>query len=273
MRIHLERAVCLAALTSLWLAVPAVALAGEDKLSDEAMESFLLDSEVVRVQQMLPGSTYPMAVELRMHGVVRKAVFKYRPADLPHTNDIAMGVPLADSYLYETAAYRLDRALGLGMVPVSVIRDIHAEGAVIEWIEAATTEKDLRTSGDYPGAARSLIQQQAVMTLFDALILNKDRKDSDQLITPEDGQLHLVDHSRSFPVSGEIVPTFLAEPASLPRSLLHRLIQLDAESLGDLLGGLVTDAQIEAMLERRDKIVEKIGADREEYGDAQVFQD
>jgi len=273
MKVHLRRAVCLLVLISLWFAVPAVAMVGEDELSDEAMESFLLDSEIVRVQQMLPGSTYPMAVELRMHGTVRKAVYKYRPADLPHTKDIAMGVPLVDSYLYEVAAYRLDRALGLGMVPVAVIRDIHAEGAVIEWISDATTEKKLKESGDYPEESPPLIQQRDVMNLFDALILNEDRKESDQLITPEDWKLHLVDHSRAFPVSEEIPPGFLARPASLSRALLHRLIELDTESLTELLEGLLTDTQIEALLERRDKILEKINSDRQEYGDAEVFQD
>jgi hypothetical protein len=273
MKVHLGRAVCLAALTSLWLAVPALVMAGEDELSDEAMEIFLLDSEVVRVQQMLPGSTYPMAVELRMHGTVRKAVYKYRPADLPHTEDIAMGVPLADSYLYEVAAYRLDRTLGLGMVPVAVIRDIHAEGAVIEWISDAFTEQQLRERGDYPEDSQPLIQQRDVMNLFDALILNEDRKGSDQLITPEDWKLHLVDHSRAFPVSEEIPPGFLVRPASLSRALLHRLIELDTESLPELLAGLLTDTQIEALLERRDKILGKINSDRQKYGDAKVFQD
>ena len=273
MRIQFERRACIAVLMSMPLWLTTAAMAEEIDISDEAMESFLLNAEVVGIQQMLPGSTYPMAVELESHGTVRRAAYKYRPADLPLTEDTVIGEPLADSYLYEVAAYRIDRELGLGLVPVSVIRDIHAEGALIEWIENAMTEEKLRQAADNQGVPESLARQKAVMILFDALILNKDRKPSDQLVTPEDWRLHLLDHSRSFQVSDEVPEAFLSRPVSLPRALLHRLVQLNTESLTELLDGLVTAAQVEAMLRRRDRILEKIALDREKYGDAVVFQD
>ena len=273
MQVDFSSKVWLAVLILTSSAVPAVTLAEEGESSDESMEAFLLDAEVVRIQEMLPGSTFPMALELEMNGTVRKAAYKYRPADLPDSQDIAKGLPLPDSYLYEVAAYRLDRALGLGMVPVAVIRDVHAEGAVIEWISDAGTVKSLKEDGDHPRDSESLGRQLAIMNLFDALISNQDRKPSDQLVTPGDGRLHLLDHSRSFQISDEISQAFLARPASLPRAVLHRLIQLDAGSLSELLAGLVTDAQIESMLRRRDRIVKKIGVDREEFGDDKVFQD
>lgn len=269
---HPERKI-LTAWTLLLSSVLGTAAGGADDLDDEAMESFLLDAEVVRVQQMLPGSTHPMAIDLNLYGTTRRAAYKYRPADLPHTGDIAKDQPLPDSYLYEAAAYRLDRALDLRMVPVAVIREVHAEGSVIEWIENAVSVKDLRERKGYPGDPESLADQQEVMRLFDALILNLDRKPSDQLVTPADGKLHLLDHSRSFQLSTELPQAFLERPVSLPRALLPRLARLESESLSQLLEGLVTDSQIEAMLHRRDIILVKIGVDREKYGDAEVFQD
>lgn len=270
---HLVLAVCIAVSIPHLLAVSSSAAEQEATSNDEEKESFLLNAEVVRVQQMLPGSTYPMAIELRGSGTVRRAAFKYRPADLPHTEDIAKGQALPDSYLYEASAYRLDRELGIGMVPVAVIRDVHAEGAVIEWIEDATPVNKFGASGIEPDKLETLARQQAVMRLFDALILNEDRKESDQLFTTGDGKLHLLDHSRSFGVSDELPQAFLARPASLPRSLLRQLAFLNFESLSGLLEGLVTETQIRALLERRDRILEKISADREDYGDSAVFQD
>ena len=112
------------------------------------------------------------------------------------------------------------------------------------------TEEKLRQAGDNREVSESLARQQALMILFDALILNKDRKPSDQLVTPEDGRLHLLDHSRSFQVSDEVPEAFLSRPVSLPRALLHRLVQLNTESLTELLDGLVTAAQVDAMLRR-----------------------
>jgi hypothetical protein len=48
-----------------------------------------------------------------------------------------------DSYKHEIAAYRLDRALKLNMVPVAVIRIVKTEGAVIEWIPDSATEQQI----------------------------------------------------------------------------------------------------------------------------------
>ena len=246
------------------LAATILVAAAEEELTDEAKERFLRTARVVRIQEMLPGSTGPMALDLG--GGFGKAVFKYRPADPDSPEAI-------DSYRHEVAAYRLDRSLGLEMVPVAVIRYIHSEGAVIEWISDASTEEELQEAGEFARISRRVSEQRALMVVFDALISNGDRKTSDQLITPEDGKLHLVDHSRAFQTTSELPAEFLSSPVRLSRSLLERLGGLDAGSLGERLGELLTDAQLVTLLERRDKIVAKVESDRRERGDSSVFLD
>jgi hypothetical protein len=103
--------------------------------------------------------------------------------------------------------------------------------------------------------------------------MNDDRNLGNQLITTSDWQLHLIDHSRSFRRSKELPKKFLGGPASLPRPLLDRLEALNEERLRELLKGLLSKARVRALLARRDRILEKIEADREEWGDALVFQD
>jgi hypothetical protein len=276
--VRIDRATTVKSVVQLLVAlvVVSVATAHDRELSDEAMESFLRNAEVLRIEQMLPGSTYPMALELSSGEGVRRAAYKYRPGDLSETRDSSDegdGSPAADSYLYEVAAYRIDRQLGLEMVPVAVIRDIHAEGAVIEWISDALPKQEFQAGGNPLEVSESLVEQEASMRLFDALILNEDRKPSDQLVTPANGKLHLLDHSRAFRPSSELPESFLEQPVSLSRRLLDRLIQLNSESLAELLEGLLTEGQIEAMLERRDKILEKVSSDRQRYGEAQVFRE
>jgi hypothetical protein len=241
----------------------------DSALSDPEMERFLLNARVITAfPAVIRATTSPMALEVEWEGEIRKAIFKYGHFESEGVERLPI-----DSYRHEVAAYLLDRVLGLKMVPVAVIRMVKTEGTLMAWVSKAFTEQQLRNIGRYPSDPQLLIQQQAVMKLFDALILNLSRRESDQLITPGEWKLHLIDHSRAFGTSRKLPESFVSKRASLPRSLLTNLEKLEEESLKILLDELLGDAQIEAMLERRDKILKKIGADRKQYGDAAVFQD
>jgi len=231
--------------------------------SDQAVERYLLKAQVTRIHMVMTATTYPMSVDLERKGEVRRAVFKYGQSE---------GPPL-DDFRHEVAAYRLDRALDLHMVPVAVLRNVKTEGALIEWISPASTEQELREQGALPSDTQRLDEQRAVMNLFDALILNLDRKESDQLITTEDWNLHLIDHSRAFQVSTDLPESFVSQPCHLSQSLERKLEKLEAKPLAILFDGLLTDAQIQALLQRRDKILTKIAADREQMGDTAVHLD
>jgi hypothetical protein len=168
----------------------------------------------------------------------------------------------------------LDRELGLGMVPVSVIRLVdRQEGAAILWIANATSESERRKQGLGPEDPLVLIRQRAVMRLFDALILNTDRNLSNQIYTTDDWKLHLIDHSRTFRLQKELPQAFQDEPVSLLRSLIPKLEALDKTALQVRMRGLLSKAQIKALLARRDLILAKVEQDREQYGDAMVLYD
>jgi hypothetical protein len=243
---------------------------------DRQMECFLLEARVVKIHEVIAATTVPMWVDLQLDGKTGMAVFKYsdktRAAE-GEGESASAGQGAAHGYRYEVAAYRLDRTLGLDMVPVTVSREVNTRGALIEWIADAQSVEQLRDAGKSASDLPWLSQQIAVMNLFDALILNRDRQDSDQLIVPGSSKLHLIDHGRAFGDSGELPESFTANPVSLPRNLLNRLEQLTAESLKERLGGSLTDAEIAVLLERRDAILDKIATDRQQYGDSNVFQD
>ena len=128
----------------------------------------------------------------------------------------------------------------------------------MEWVSGSFTEEQLRKRGDYSDTPQSLIQQRAVMRLFDALILNVSREESDQLITPGSWKLHLIDHSRAFGTSLKLPESFDPSSASLPASLLKSLENLEGTSLSILLDGLLNDSQILALLSRRDEVLKRM---------------
>jgi hypothetical protein len=158
------------------------------------------------------------------------------------------------------------------MVPVTVIREVDGQvGAVIRWIEDAIDETDRQEQELKPDNPAVLINARAVMTLFDVLIGNDDRNLGNQLFTP-DMKLHLIDHSRAFRLIKALPKGFQKTPVSLPRDLLPRLEALNVKSLVKRMEGLVSKAQIKALIGRRDRLLAKIEADRAEYGDGLVFQ-
>lgn len=248
----------------------------DSEISDQKMERFLLKANVTRIHMVVAATTNPMAVDLERKGETRKAAFKYGQGNRPDPGNAeypGADEPSLDSYMHEVAAYRLDRALDMHMVPVAVLRHVKAPGALVEWISDAYTEQELREKGEYPNDSSRLDRQRAVMELFDALILNVNRKEEEILITPSDWRLHLIDHSRGFRTAPELPEDFLSQPSNLPKPMLKQLQKLDRSSMQILLGEFLNAAQIDSMLVRRDLILTKIEADLEQYGEEAVFQD
>ena len=157
------------------------------------------------------------------------------------------------------------------MVPVAVLRPYKGDrGALVDWIDSASHEVKLKQRPTGPQVAH-LAQQKYVMRLFDALILNVDRRPPNWLVDDEDWKLYLIDHSRSFRFQEALPEEFLGSHSRLSRDLYQRLQALDEARLMELLGDLISDVQIRALLARRDRILEKVDSDRLQNGEEQVF--
>ena len=97
----------------------------------------------------------------------------------------------------ETAAYLVSEALGLGVVPPTILRDGPAgEGAVQLWIDHEGVQRaiDLVNASD-EGLRR--------LALFDAIVNNGDRKGGHILPLP-DGRILGVDHGVTFAVEPKL---------------------------------------------------------------------
>jgi hypothetical protein len=237
------------------------------------MERALLEGAILGTEEIGVGITKPLRVKLELEGETYLAAFKSLhevSQGVTHLPGKPPQVHFTDSYRHERAAYLLDRRLGLRMVPVAVLREVDGrDGALVQWISDTFTEQELRDQ--HRPQTQAMSRQRYAMELFDALIDNIDRNTGNSLYAFGGNRLYLIDHGRSFGISKDLPEYFTSHVARLPRELLPRLEALDEKDLRELLKGLVSKSRVKALLARRDKILEKIEADRREYGDELVF--
>ena len=122
------------------------------QLSDLEIETLLLEGRVVDRENLDVGVTLPERLWLERDGHRVSAAFKHLDYERKGLTEFERAPPelnFKDSYRYERAAYLLDRLLGLGMVPVTVLRRVQGkEGALVAWVEDAITEQErLRLPG------------------------------------------------------------------------------------------------------------------------------
>jgi hypothetical protein len=252
----------------------AVAVLPAAAQTDAEIEECLGTGKVVVGDEVLPGLTGALKIELDCEGRRQRAVFKSLSVNKPGLYKLADGsreFNFTDKYQYERAAYLLDRELGLDMVPVAVLRTYQGkDGTLVAWIHDAVTGR--RVSTDLPGTmVASLERQKSVMRLFDALIYNVDRRPDNYMVNESTGKLYLIDHGRSFRIKPELQSNFADNRVWMSEDLYTRLQELELDSLTELTKGLIFKGQVKALLNRRDLILEKIDRDREEYGDESVF--
>ena len=164
----------------------------------------------------------------------------------------------SDSYQYDVASYRLDSLLGLGMVPVAVLRKVDGrEGAVQVWVEDAVTERERVAQSLVPQDFGAFQQDIARMHIFDILIYNTDRSQNNLLYTPADEKLHLIDHTRAFRARGGRPKTSQKAEIVLSEEMEAALVGLNIETLKESLGRLIAPIQIKTILKRRNVLLKQ----------------
>jgi hypothetical protein len=153
------------------------------------------------------------------------------------------------------AAYRLDRALRLGIVPATVQRDVNGQDGILQaWPERGVTQTDVDQKSLQPGGSCALAQQFQLMYAFDALIGN-ERRTRDRILYSADWMLLLTGHEQSFGTS-KALPRHLRAPVpQLGSEMRRRLALLDKAVLTQTLGDLLDERERSALLARRDLLL------------------
>ncbi|MCP4200888.1 MAG: hypothetical protein GY769_03035 [bacterium] len=256
------------------LAAGAVSASQTGNWTDAQKEEFLLKAQVVDIVELEIGVTGSRRATLRRDSVTHDAhiqtvdIIKRRAKVGPRTE-----LNFRDSYRYNIAAYRLDRLLGLRMVPVSVERVIRGKRAAVTWwvddvlmMEAERVEKRIQPPN--PKAWNHQIYRRQIFT---QLVCNADLNAGNILIT-KDWKIWLIDFTRAF-LSRKNPP----EPKSMLKidaPLLARLRQLSREEVAGAMQGCLTKAEIKMLLSRRDRVVEIFEDRIERQGvDAVVYEE
>jgi hypothetical protein len=189
----------------------------------------------------------------------------------------------------ELAAYRLDRALGLGLVPATVARRHAGQEGVLQGRPARwASEQDRQNArgGALAGlacqtistvpqseAARrpppsdgkpprlpsggwcDLTAQFQLAYAFDALIGNQARTPDRYLYDADAATLFLTGHGSTFGASTQLPKALEGPLAKTGAEMQERLRRLDAATVEAAVGELVGARAVKPLLQRRDKIL------------------
>ena len=236
--------------------------------SDAEIEQFLKTAKVVKTRGTSKGITGSLRATLndgtRTHDaqiqMVDERKTQFESAGATEFN-------FRDSWEFNVAAYRLDRMIGLNLVPVSVARRYDMKQAAFTWwIDDVMMDEGKRLADKIqPPRPQEWNEYMQLVRVFDQLIYNVDRNVGNLLIT-KDWRVWAIDHTRAFRTH-----TTLKTPGNVTRcdrQMLERMKGLTKEALKKELGDHLNDFEIAGILARRDLIVGII----EKAGPTAVFE-
>ena len=250
--------------------VPEVPAGGPALATRAGKEALLSQGRILVTAQGAPGTARRVTVEdgARRHD----AAVESADGTDPTTRD----------YRFNVAAYELDKALGLGLVPPSVARAVEGRPASLSWWvdDVAMSEQDRRRRKIDPPDVEKWNRQIGAVRVFDELISNTYRDVSpplylnsvwDNLLITTDWTVWAIDHTGAFRVRKR-----LEYPETLTRcdrALLGRLRGLTGERLRRLLSAYLSADQLDALDLRRQLLVKHFDERIASKGETAVLYD
>jgi hypothetical protein len=230
-------------------------------MSDAQLEDFMRTAPVVNVEDIGTGITKPKRVTQQRGDVSNDAVFKYEDThpDLQFKSSWNRRRNKdSDRYVYDVAAYELDRMLDLQMVPTAVLGEVDGdEGALSDWATNTINERDrLEQEVPFRGHCEQY-EQYRLRFVFDILTYNEDRNLTNILWDKDDFALLFIDHSLAFRIADDRPKQYRKVDLEVSDLLRRRLALQTLEALDERLSPYLHPRQIEAILERRDLILDE----------------
>jgi hypothetical protein len=237
----------------------------------EQQREFLAKADFVKWKDTEKGITQPLRVTLRDGDLTHDAVFqsvdvKKNVADLGRIKEINF----RDYFGYNIAAHHLACLLNrCSLVPAAVERRWRSEiGSLVWWVDDVVMDEGERVKqGVEPPSAWMWRRQQQLSKLFTELTADTDRNQTNLLIT-SDWRLVLIDFTRAFRLHRDVGS--LKTLTGIEPEVYDGLRELTRERLKAEAGRWLTDAEIDAVLARRDLLVAHVDRLVAEKGRASV---
>lgn len=241
-----------------------LAPAGAAERTDAEKEAFLREAEIESLE------TLPRGVTASRRATLLDARGTRHDAHVQSIDRTAGVSGVRDYYGFNVAAYRLDRLLGFGLVPVSVVRNVEGRASAVTWWidDYWMLEAERWRARRQPPDVRSWNKRMLTARVFTELVYNVDANLGNILID-RSWKTWLVDFTRAFrPVSSLQKPNELTR---IDRDLLERLRATTSDELADAVGDLLSPAQLAALDDRRADIVDHFDGLVAQAGEAAVF--
>jgi hypothetical protein len=255
-------------------------LAGQADLTVEEQLAFLKNAKVIASRPIGKGITGALRLTLSDGRLTHDAAFqkvdeKTTDQEIRAGKKRAGELRFVDSYRYNIAAWEMARLLGLeAMMPPTVERRYRGEiGALSWWVDDVLMDEAERekTSAEPPeGAGLPMVRQRQLMQVFAELVYDTDRNKGNVVYT-NDWQLVMLDFTRAFRTHSTLrTPQAMG---MIDRGLLARLRSLTRQEVAKAVGSQLTPMEIEAMMKRRDLIVQHFDQLVKQRGEATVLFD
>ncbi len=237
------------------------------------IEEMLKTAEIVRFKEIGTGVTRPYRLYFEVDGIEHSGAWK---------NPEGMTDGFLEGWRFEIAAYEMDKLLALDMIPPTVEREFQGKsGSLQYWIKSEMSDlermekkisiprKDARRWNDY----------KYLMRAFDSLIGNEDRT-QENICYAENWRIILIDHSRSFRSTRKYTNGLMYGKNGvkekklfrrLPRAFVNRVKNLTYDAIQNAVGAYLTEAEINAVLKRKQLLLNEIDEMIKEQGEAAVL--
>jgi hypothetical protein len=246
--------------------------AQEAPLTKDQIKEFLRNGEIIAGKESSEGATHPTRLTLRNGAITHDASFQ--PIDV-HKSEMklesgATVINFIDSYKFNIAAYDLAELIGMNdMVPVYVERRWQGHlGSLSWWLPVKMDEQDRVAKKIDPPDPEAWNRQMYKIRVFDELVYDTDANLTNILIGP-DWQIWRIDFTRAF--RNEKTLRAPNDLVMCDRQLLDRLKGLKGDDLAAKTKGYLNKDQVQGVMARRDKIVQRFEQLVKEKGEKAVL--